>query len=63
MIYAIKEKDRFDFGCLSKSREELEDKIVKAYQAWKVAQREEHKSMSIFMERYKRVKITVEEIE
>mgnify|MGYP003144828210 CR=1 FL=1 len=30
MIYAVKYKSGFEFGCLSKTKEELEDKIVKA---------------------------------
>jgi|TARA_Y100000296_G_scaffold79852_1_gene104448 hypothetical protein len=63
MIYAVKYKSGFEFGCLSKTKEELEDKIVKAYLAWKATQREEQKSMSIFMEMFTKVKVTVEEIE
>lgn len=66
MIYAVQYKGRFEFGCLSKTKEELEDKIVRAYHGWKSAQvrdkREELKSMTVFMERFTKVRVTIEEI-
>ncbi len=66
MVYALKDKEYFQFHCISKTELELEDRIDRAYWNWKGSRSrsepEEMKTKEVYLERFIKVKITVNKI-
>jgi hypothetical protein len=66
MVYGLKDKKYFQFNCIAKTEREMEEKIDSAYGCWRGLQSrgatEESRSKEVFLERYIKVKITIERI-
>lgn len=65
-MYAIRTIGKLDFSCISKTEEELEIKIDKAYWAWRGTQPKDIAPKltkeNDFMRHKQRVKLTVEKL-
>ena len=66
-FFAITSRKRMDFGCISSTREELEEKAVRHYWGWRSAKSrtapEETKSKEAWAKEFVRVYVDVTELE
>lgn len=60
-MFALKEKSRFAFICVSKTDEEFRKKISSAFSNWRGMQQQgSNKQIEEFLEKYDKVIVTVE---